>query len=61
MATPQRFVLANGIAATSDRRTFFVADSATRLVHVLQRSESGRLEPVGVWSNTHPTKAVRLG
>ena len=48
VATTQRFVLANGIAVTSDRRTYFVVDSATRHIHVLQRSDTGQLVPVGL-------------
>jgi sugar lactone lactonase YvrE len=37
VATTQRFVLANGIAVTSDRQMFFVADTVDSRVHVLRR------------------------
>ena len=51
VATTRRFVLANGIAATSDRGVFFVADTATSEVHALRRGDAGQLERAGSISN----------
>ena len=60
VATSTRFVHANGIAISHDRRSVFVNDPTARQITVLERAASGELHTVSHFTTKHSLDNIEM-
>ena len=61
VASEARFVMANGIAISHDRRSVFVNDPISRAITVLERGPAGSLTRVSSFETKHAVDNIEMG
>lgn len=61
VATDARFIMANGIAISEDRRLLFIADTVGQTISILERQAEGALTKLSSFPTVHKVDNIEMG